>query len=82
MKTHFKQVESSLDHLNTGMGLLYSMVKEINTTTVAERNFFESGSGGGGGSARGGGSGSGSGSGNGDKGKGKKDHHTGRAKSV
>ena len=78
MKTHFRQVESSIDHLTTGMSLLYSMVKKINTTTAAERTFFEGGSGGGGE----GGSGSGTGSGNGDKGKGKEDPHAGRAKSV
>ena len=71
MKTHFRQVESSIDHLTTGMSLLYSMVKKINTTTAAERTFFEGGSGGGGE----GGSGSGSGSGNGDKGKEKEDPH-------
>ena len=58
------------------------MVKKINTTTVAERTFFEGGSGGGGGSAGGGGSGYGSGSGNEDKGKGKEDPHAGRDKSV
>ena len=50
MKTHFRQVESSIDHLTTGMSLLYSMIKKINTTTAAERTFFEGGSGGGGGS--------------------------------
>ena len=82
MKTYFREVESSIDHLTIGMGLLYSMVKKINTTTAAERTFFEGGSGGGGGSAGGGGSGSGSGSGSGDKGKGKEDPHVGRAKSV
>ena len=27
MKTHFRQVESSIDHLTTGMSLLYSMIK-------------------------------------------------------
>ena len=54
------------------------MVKKINTTTIAERTFFEGGSGGGGE----GGSGSGAGSGNGDKGKGKEDPHASRAKSV
>ena len=27
MKTHFKQVEGSIEHLTTGMSLLYSMVK-------------------------------------------------------
>ena len=64
------------------MGLLYSMIKKINTATAAERTFFEGGSGGGGGSAGGGGSGSGSGSGNGDKGTGKEDPHAGRAKYV
>ena len=53
MKTHFQQVESALDHLNTGMGLLYSMVKKVNTTTHVERTFFEGGSGGSGGSAGG-----------------------------
>ena len=78
MKTHFKQVEGSIEHLTTGMSLLYSMIKKINTTTVAERTFFEGGSGGGGE----GGSGSGAGSGNGDKGKGKEDPHASRAKSV
>ena len=78
MKTHFKQVEGSIDHLTTGMSLLYSMVKKINTTTAAERTFFEGGSGGGGE----GGSGSGAGSGSGDKEKGKEDPHSTRAKSV
>ena len=82
MKTHFKLVESSLDHLTTGMGLLYSMVKKVNTTTAAERNFFEGGSGGSGGSAGGGGSGSGSVLGEGEKGKGKEDAQAGKAKSV
>ena len=85
MKTHFQQVKSSLDHLTTGMGLLYSMIKKINSTTVAERTFFEDGSGGGGGSVGeggGSGSGSGSGSGNDDKSKGKEDPIAGRAKSV
>ena len=71
MKTHFKKVEGSIDHLTTGMSLLYSMVKKINTTTPAERTFFEGGSGGGGE----GGSGSGAGSGSGDKAKGKEDPH-------
>ena len=52
------------------------MVKNINTTTIAERTFFEGGSGGGGE----GGSRSGVGSGNGDKGK--EDPHAYRAKSV
>ena len=78
MKTHFKQVKDSIEHLTTGMSLLYSMIKKINTTTVAERTFFEGGSGGGGE----GGPGSGVGSGNGDKGKGKEDPHASRAKSV
>ena len=72
MKTHFRQVESSIDHLTTGMSLLYHMVKKINTTTAAERTFFEGGSGGGG---KGG-------SGNGSKGKGKEDPNAERAKSV
>ena len=54
------------------MSLLYSMVKKINTTTPAERTFFEGGSGGGGE----GGSGSGAGSGSGDKAKGKEDPHS------
>ena len=63
MKTHFKQMEGSIEHLTTGMSLLYSMVKNINTTIVSERTFFEGGSGGGGES----GSGSGVGSGSGDK---------------
>ena len=76
MKTHFKQVEGSIEHLTTGMSLLYSMIKKINTTTTAERTFFEGGLGGGGE----GGSGSGTGSGN--KGKGKEDPHASRAKSV
>ena len=40
-------MEGSIDHLTTGMGLLYSMVKKINTTTTAERTFFEGASGGG-----------------------------------
>ena len=78
MRTHFRQVEGSIEHLTTGMSLLYSMIKKINTTTVAERTFFEGGSGGGGE----GGSGSGAGSGSADKGKGKEDPHTSRAKSV
>ena len=78
MKTHFKLVEGSIDHLTTGMSLLYSMVKKINTTTTVERTFFEGGSGGGGV----GGSGSGAGSGSGDKAKGKEDPHSTRAKSV
>ena len=78
MKTHFKQVEGSIDHLTTGMSLIYSMVKKINTTTAAERTFFEGGSGFGGE----GGSGSGAGSGSGDKEKGKEDPHSTRAKSV
>ena len=78
MRTHFKKVEGSIDHLTTGMSLLYSMVKKINTTTPAERTFFEGGSGGGGE----GGSGSGAGSGSGDKAKGKEDPHSHRAKSV
>ena len=78
MKTHFKQVEGSIEHLTTGMSLLYSMVKKINTTTAAERTFFEGGSGGGGE----GGSGSSAGSGSGDKAKGKEDPHSTRAKSV
>ena len=82
MKTHFKQVESSLVHLTTEMGLLYYMVKKFNTTTAAERTFFEGGSGGSGGSAGGGGSGSGSGSGDGEKGKGKEDPQAGKAKFV
>ena len=54
------------------------MIKKINTTTVAERTFFEGGSGGGGE----GGSGSGAGSGDGNKGKGKEDPHASRAKFV
>ena len=78
IKIHFKKVEGSIDHLTTGMSLLYSMVKKINTTTPAERTFFEGGSGGGGE----GGSGSGAGSGSGDKAKGKEDPHSNRAKSV
>ena len=78
MNTHFKQVEGSIEHLKTGMSLLYLMVKKINTTTTAERTFFEGGSGGGGE----GGSGSGAGSGSGDKAKGKEDPHSTRAKSV
>ena len=78
MKTHFKKVEGSIEHLTTGMSLLYSMVKKINTTTLAERTFFEGGSGGGGE----GGSGSGAGSGSGDKAKGKEDPYASRAKSV
>ena len=52
------------------------MVKKINTTTPAERTFFEGGSGGGGEG------GSGSGSASGDKAKGKEDPHSQRAKSV
>ena len=79
MKTHLKQVEGSIEHLTTGMSLLYSMVKKINTTTIAERTFFEGGLGGGGGE---GGSGSGVVSGSGDKAKGKDDPHSTRAKSV
>ena len=78
MKTHFKQVEGSIEHLTTSMSLLYSMIKKINTTTVAERTFFEGGSGGGGE----GDLGSGDGSGNADKGKGKEDPHASRSKSV
>ena len=78
MRTHFRQVEGSIEHLTTGMSLLYSMVKKINTTTVAERTFFEGGSGGGGE----GGSGSSVGSESIDKGKGKEDPYTSRAKSV
>ena len=78
MKTHFKQVEGSIEHLTTGISLLYSMVKTINTTTIAERTFFEGGSGGGGE----GGSSSGAGSGSGDKGKSKEDPHASRAKYV
>ena len=78
MKTHFKKVEGSIDHLTTGMSLLYAMVKKMNTTTPAERTFFEGGSGGGGE----GGSGSGAGSGGEDKAKGKEDPHASRAKSV
>ena len=78
MKTHFKQAEGSIDHLTTGMSLLYFMVKKINTTIAAEKTFFEGGSGGGGE----GGSGSGAGSGSGDKEKGKEDPHSTRAKSV
>ena len=54
------------------------MIKKINTTTVAERTFFEGGSGGGGE----GGSGSGAGSGNSDKRKGNEDPHASRAKSM
>ena len=60
------------------MSLIYSMIKKINTTFAAERNFFEGGSGGGGE----GGSGSGIGSGNGEKGKCKEDPNAGRAKTV
>ena len=67
MKTHFKQVEGSIEHLTTGMSLLYSMVKKINTTIVDEITFFKGGSGGG----AEGGSGSGAGSGSDDKAKGK-----------
>ena len=78
MKIHFQKVEGSIDHLTTGISLLYSMVKKINTTTPAKRTFFEGGSGGGGE----GGSGSGAGSGSGDKAKGKEDPHSHRAKSV
>ena len=78
MKIHFHKVEGSIDHLTTGMSLLYSMVKNINTTTPSERTFFEGGSGGGGE----GGSGSGAGSGSGDKAKSKEDPHSHRAKSV
>ena len=78
MKIHFHKVEGSIDHLTTGISLLYSMVKKINNTTPAERTFFEGGSGGGGE----GGSGSGAGSGSGDKAKGKEDPHASRAKSV
>ena len=78
MKIHIKKVEGSIEHLTTGMSLLYSMVKKINTTTPAERTFFEGGSGGGGE----GGSGSGAGSASGDKDKGKEDPHSHRAKSV
>ena len=78
MRTHFWQVEGSIEHLTTRMSLLYSMIKKINTTTVAERTFFEGGSGDGGE----GGSGSGAGSGSADKGKGKEDPHSSRAKSV
>ena len=48
MKNHFKTVEDKIDHLTTGMSLLYSMVKKLQTTTAAERTFFEGGSGGGG----------------------------------
>ena len=61
MKSHFQKVESALDHLNTGMRLLYSMVKKEHPSTADERTFFEGGSGGGGGSAGGSGSGSSSG---------------------
>ena len=78
MKIHFHKVEGSIDHLTTGMSLIYSMVKKINTTTPAERTFFEGGSCGGGE----GGSGSGAGSGSGDKANGKEDPHASRAKSV
>ena len=78
MKIHFKKVEGSIEHLTTEMSLLYSMVKKINTTTPAERTFFEGGSSGGGE----GGSGSGAGSKSGDKAKGKEDPHSHRAKSV
>ena len=78
MKTHFRQVEGSIEHLTIGMSLLYSMIKKINTTIAAERTFFEGGSGGGGEGS----SGSSSGSGNGDKGKGKEDPHASRAKYV
>ena len=79
MKTHFKQVEGSIEHLTTRMSLLYSMVKKITHTplqlkelslkevqVVVERV----------------GSGSGAGSGSGDKAKGKEDPHSTRAKSV
>ena len=52
------------------------MIKKINTTTTAERIFFEGGSGGGGE----GGSGSGTGSRN--RGKGREDSHASRAKFV
>ena len=78
MRTYFRQVEGSIEHLTTVMSLLYSMIKKINTTTIAERTFFEGGSGVGGE----GGSGSGAGSGDGNKGKGKEDPHASRAKSV
>ena len=71
-------MEGSIENLTTRMSLLYSMVKKINTTTIAERTFFVGGLGGGGE----GGSGSGDGSGNGDKGKGKEDPHASREKSV
>ena len=78
MKTHFRQVKGSIDHLTIGMSLLYFMVNKINTTTTVERTFFERGSCGGGE----GGSGSGNGSGNGDQGKGEEDPNAERAKSV
>ena len=71
-------MEGLIEHMTIVMSLLYSMIKKINTTTAAERTFFEGGLGGGGE----GGSGSGAGLGNGDKGKGKEDPHASRAKSV
>ena len=76
--THFRQVEGSIDHLTTGMSLLYPMVKKLNTTTATERKLFE------GGSCDGekGCSGSGNGSGNGNQGKDKEDPNAERAKSV
>ena len=40
MKIHFHKVEGSIDHLTTGMSLLYSMVKKINTTTASWKNFL------------------------------------------
>ena len=78
IRTHFREVEGSIEHLTTGMSLLYSMIKKINTTIVADRNFFEGCSGGGGE----GGLGSGAGSGDGNKGNGKEDPHASRAKSI
>ena len=77
MKSHFQKVESALDHLNTRMILLYSMVKKEHPPTVDERTFFEGGSGCGGGSAGGGGSGSGT-----DKGKRKEDPQSEKSKSI
>ena len=58
------------------------MVKKVNSSTAAERTFFEGGSGGSGGSAGGGVSGSSSGSGDGGKGKGNEVPQAGKAKSV
>ena len=61
MKTHFKKVEDALDHLTTGMQLLYTMIKYGNPPTAKDRAFFEGGSGGSGGSGEGGVSRSGTG---------------------